>query len=480
MKTGAIAKLTAAMRAAALNTTVARKVLMLSLAIVAFGLGLLLPKAPTEIVLIDAAVSNPEFFLNHLRPHQQGIVLSPHSTLASATQQLQSFQPVQAIHVIAHGAPGQLQMGQTVINHTSLIPDLSGHHDSGPRNWLAQWGEVLVPGGDLMLYGCELAATPAGEDFLETLHQITHADIAASTDLTGSSALNGNWKLEATVGNVSSALNLGNDYGHVLRQMIVTSSADRGEGTLRWAIAQANLTPEDDLIELRGLTEQIVLQTTLPTIHSNLYLFGNGATVSGREQFRVLQVQDSTLVVRDLTIADGLARGTDGEKTAGGNAGLGGGLLIDQAGVTLSQVKLINNRAEGGNGGQRSQPISPDLSGVIENEKTSYRVNRGALTGINGISLPTNQDSELDLGALTITGTGGKFSANRGAIAGVNGIGVGGIGSIAFGGGGGFGGFGNAGNGGNGGNGGAEGGSGGNGGDGGNGGVGIFGGVGRW
>ncbi|MGD1944591.1 MAG: DUF4347 domain-containing protein, partial [Leptolyngbyaceae cyanobacterium] len=457
MNTGAIAKLAAAIQVVSGRTASAQKVLMLGLALIVFGLGLLLPPHPTEIVLIDAAVSNPEYFLQHLHPHQHGIVLSPHSTLVSATQQLQRFQPVQAIHVIAHGTPGQLQIGQTVINHASLIPALSEHPDASPQNasprdLLTQWGQVLAPGGDLVLYSCELAATPAGENFLETLHQITQADIAASIDLSGSPALNGNWELEATVGTVSSALSLGNDYGHVLRQMTVTHSADRGEGTLRWAIAQANLTPEDDLIELRGLSAPIVLQSPLPTIHSNLYLFGHGATVSGHEQFRVLQVQDSTLVVRDLTIADGLARGPDGDQTAGGNAGLGGGLLIDQAGVTLSQVKLVNNRAEGGNGSQRSQPAIPfERSGVIENEKTSYRVNRGALTGINGISLPMDENADLDLGALTITGTGEKFSDNRGAIAGVNGNGVGGIGRIALGGGGGCGGFGGAGKGGGGG-----------------------------
>ncbi|MEM6716142.1 MAG: hypothetical protein AAF622_13810, partial [Cyanobacteria bacterium P01_C01_bin.147] len=41
---------------------------------------------PQEVVLIDSAVHDPGFFLQQLQRHQHGILLSPHSTLASVTQ----------------------------------------------------------------------------------------------------------------------------------------------------------------------------------------------------------------------------------------------------------------------------------------------------------------------------------------------------------------------------------------------------------
>ncbi|MGP1387013.1 MAG: DUF4347 domain-containing protein [Thainema sp.] len=435
---------------------------------------------PTELVLIDSSVHNPQFFLSQLHPHQRGWVLSAKSNLASVTHQLQHYRNLQAVHVISHGAPGQFQLGQTVVNTDSV-------KDSNQRHLFTNWQHALAPGGDIFLYGCEVGATAQGQTLLAELHQLTQADLAASTTLSGDPLLHGDWQLESTVGTVATSLPLTGLYGAVLRQMTVTTHADDGTGSLRWAITEANRTPEDDLIELHQLDVPIVLQSPLPVVTSNLYLFGHGATLSGHEQFRVLHVKDSDVVVQDLTIADGLAQGADGKGTAGGDAGLGGGLLIENGSAILSQVQLINNRAAGGDGGLRLAPV-PDaeaspVSGQIDVDGKVFKVNRGAIAGLNGISLPNPENLTLPeraMGQLSISGTTKKLRANRGAIAGVNGIGVGGIGSIAFGGGGGFGGFGNAGNGGNGGNGGAEGGSGGNGGDGGDGGVGIFGGFGLW
>lgn len=431
---------------------------------------------PQELVLIDAAVSHPTFFVSQLRPDQAALLLTSDSSIDSITQRISRYRNLKAIHVISHGKSGQVQLGRTPLN----VGQLAGTPNHGHlRSQLRLWGEALAKDGDLFLYGCDVAGGPSGLALMQTLRQITGADIAASVDLTGDVDLGGNWHLEAALGSIGSSLTLQGHYGSTLRQLRVDDARDRGMGTLRWAIAQANHTPEDDLITLLTGKTPIVLESPLPVIQSNLYLDGRGAIVSGGEQFRVFEMRDSNVVVHDLTIADGLAQGDHGRGLAGGSAGLGGGLLIDNSGVTLSRVLLVNNRAIGGNGGDRPAPSMVPVATVIETEKQSSKVNRGAITHLNGIGLPPEGDDAQNL-PLKISGTHEKFSANRGAIAGVNGIGVGGIGSIAFGGGGGFGGFGNAGNGGNGGNGGADGGSGGNGGDGGDGGVGIFGSLGRW
>src|SRR5262249_24309112 len=54
--------------------------------------------------------------------------------------------------------------------------------------------------GDLLLYGCDVAAGAAGEQCIADLARLTAADVAASTDLTGATALGGNWALEAHTG----------------------------------------------------------------------------------------------------------------------------------------------------------------------------------------------------------------------------------------------------------------------------------------
>ncbi len=257
----------------------------------------------------------------------------------------------------------------------------------------------------------------------------------------------------------------------------VTITADAGSGSLRWAIAQANASPESDVIDLSAIHGTIILRSSLPPITSDLTILGDGDdTLSGNQTCRVLAIHNGTVTLQNLTIADGLAKGKDGKKGAGGEAGMGGGLFIDNGEVTLKQIKFINNRAIGGNGSRRTRSLHSN----IQQSKGSFEVNRGAIIGLNGISLPDPSQVDWVRDGIGIESSRDRLSANRGAIAGVNGIGIGGIGSIAFGGGGGFGGFGNAGNGGNGGNAGENGGNGGNGGDGGNGGTGIFGSFGTW
>jgi hypothetical protein len=51
-----------------------------------------------------------------------------------------------------------------------------------------------------LLYGCNVAAGDSGAEFIEKLHQLTGANIAASARLTGNVALGGDWELEVIRG----------------------------------------------------------------------------------------------------------------------------------------------------------------------------------------------------------------------------------------------------------------------------------------
>ena len=69
---------------------------------------------------------------------------------------------------------------------------------------ILSWGDALTEDADLLIYGCDLTATAEGEQLVDSLAQITGADVAASDDLTGHKDLGGDWELEYDSGSIES------------------------------------------------------------------------------------------------------------------------------------------------------------------------------------------------------------------------------------------------------------------------------------
>jgi len=73
----------------------------------------------------------------------------------------------------------------------------------------------------------------------------------------------------------------------------------------------------------------------------------------GAPVFRPLFVRSGTVVIEDLDVRGGTARGGRGGPIAGGGAGLGGALFIEKGNVTINNVGFYNNSARGGLAGAR-------------------------------------------------------------------------------------------------------------------------------
>ncbi len=104
-----------------------------------------------------------------------------------------------ALHILSHGGAGRVSLGST-----HLTSDLLAQ--SGASAALAALGRALRPDGDLLLYGCDVAAGEQGQAFIEALSRATGADVAASQDATGAAILGGNWALESWHGHIETAV----------------------------------------------------------------------------------------------------------------------------------------------------------------------------------------------------------------------------------------------------------------------------------
>ena len=173
---------------------------------------LLLSSPITEIVVIDSAIRDPETLVNNLSPNTKVYYLNSHQDgIEQITAILSSYQNLQAIHILAHGKTGQLNLGSGVLNSLTL-------HSQTKQ--LKAWGEALASHGDILLYGCDFAQGASGQAAIKTLAQLTGADIAASDNYTGNKVLGGDWNLEIQVGSIESHSTLNyfaqSNYSYVL------------------------------------------------------------------------------------------------------------------------------------------------------------------------------------------------------------------------------------------------------------------------
>ena len=145
-----------------------------------------------SIVFVDTRVQNWEQLLAGLVPDVQVILLdSLRDGVNQIAQALTSVNNLDGIHIVSHGSEGMLYLGDTALISENLLSYTSE---------LFTIGSALRDIGDIMLYGCDVAKGVAGQDFVEQFAIYTNADVAASTDSTGSAVLGGNWHLESQVG----------------------------------------------------------------------------------------------------------------------------------------------------------------------------------------------------------------------------------------------------------------------------------------
>ncbi|QDT08227.1 DUF4347 domain-containing protein [Planctomycetes bacterium K23_9] len=150
------------------------------------------------VVFIDARVNDWNALASGIDDSATMVLInSDQDAIEVITSTLQRLnQPAQSVHLVCHGDSGQLHVGRETIDTDTLIQSQSS---------LQQWANHVRADGDVLVYGCDVASGQTGQAFIQTLAQLTHLNVAASTDVTGT-VQHSDWDLEYTVGNIESAL----------------------------------------------------------------------------------------------------------------------------------------------------------------------------------------------------------------------------------------------------------------------------------
>lgn len=156
----------------------------------------------TELIIVDTGVENYEQLVADLiddseTRYEVFYIDENANGIDEVSTAIQSYGSLSAIHFLSHGSDGSVNLGNTQLNAATM---------DGYAGQIAAWGNALNADGDILFYGCKLAATEQGQDLLSAIGELCDCDIAASDDLTGHESLGGDWDLEFTVGAIESEI----------------------------------------------------------------------------------------------------------------------------------------------------------------------------------------------------------------------------------------------------------------------------------
>ena len=335
-----------------------------------------------------------------------------------------------AIHLVSHGSEGYITLNGEKIDSTTI----------NPADWKAI-GEHLTDDADILVYGCDTAKSEEGKALVQTIANLTGADVAASIDSTGAT---GDWDLEYRSGLIEAATIAPQSYQYSLEATTITVTtlddvvdAEDGVTSLREAITEANTNGGEYTISFdQNLAKvdtngdgtadvyQINLTSTLSISTSglNLTIDGmigtdrvildggdkyDGTTVTTHSGVQIFTVAaDTTLNLSNTTLQNGYVDGN-------------GGAISNAGTLNLSGVTLTGNTATG-NGGAISNSGTLNLSEATFTGNTAT-VNGGAISNsgtllVNRSYFDGNSDAGTN-GSSAVYADGGTVTVMNSTIA---------------------------------------------------------------
>ncbi|MEM9542618.1 MAG: DUF4347 domain-containing protein [Cyanobacteria bacterium P01_E01_bin.42] len=420
------------------------------------------------LVVIDPSIADSQHLAAGVLAGATVLQLDPdRDGIVQIDRYLQCDRRFTSLHILCHGAPGSLYLGSSKLTLDNLEQYAAN---------LQQWGQGNTGDREIFLYGCQVAKTARGCEFVKRLSDIATAPIAASMDLTGSQALGGTWELAYQTGKIQSDLALQPEvmatYAAVLAVNIadgdvqglidaITAANNGGDSTINLA---SNGTYEFTNWDFHTPLENPNLNRgrgALPRIDKPVVINGNNSIIrrnGSAEDFRLFYVDGNDSAAGNLTLNNVILENgkatleiVGGVATQGGDDG--GAIFNDGGVVTLENSTIRNNTAldEGGaianlngqviiNGSTINSNISQGTTtdgGVLENDGANARLivnsstlsgnqgdQGGAIRNRNGGTVAVNNSTITQNTALTNgggiynDGSGGTFTVRNSILAG--------------------------------------------------------------
>jgi hypothetical protein len=258
------------------------------------------------IIFVEADVKNYESLITGGSTGAEIIVLDPtRSGVDQISAVLAGHSKISSLHIVSHGTSGNLHLGTADLNLNTL---------SQYKDELTGWTGALTDSADILLYGCDVASGTQGNAFVQQLSTLTSADIAASTNLTGSRQLDGDWILEQATGSIESALAFGattlQNYDGVLSAGASISTENiifpDDAGVIDVATYGAN--PDDGIDDTAAIQQAINDHPSSNYtfyFHNGVYDISNTLNLAGTQKRNIFQGQSQSGTI--LRLMDNVA-----------------------------------------------------------------------------------------------------------------------------------------------------------------------------
>ncbi|MBD2091003.1 DUF4347 domain-containing protein [Microcoleus sp. FACHB-1515] len=143
------------------------------------------------LVVIDAKIDQFEMLAAGTIHDAEVLILrSDRDGIEQITETLQRYPEISSLHLVAHGAPGCVDLGNMQLSLATIDA-----YAAQLQAWFAS--TLPLAPRSIQIYACNVAANDAGAAFMQRLHELTGATIAASTQTVGQAEKGGTWRLNA-------------------------------------------------------------------------------------------------------------------------------------------------------------------------------------------------------------------------------------------------------------------------------------------
>uniref|UniRef100_UPI00037A7D5A DUF4347 domain-containing protein n=1 Tax=Leeia oryzae TaxID=356662 RepID=UPI00037A7D5A len=151
-----------------------------------------------EVMFIEDDVPDFTQLVSNARAGVQVYVLDhTRDGLLQISDILQGQQDISAIHIVTHGSEAAISLGTLTLDAANITQFSAT---------LQSIGKSLSADGDILVYGCDIAAGNDGQMLINSMASLTSADVNASTDTTGAASTGGNWQLEFRTGQIDTSV----------------------------------------------------------------------------------------------------------------------------------------------------------------------------------------------------------------------------------------------------------------------------------